>query len=111
MRSAKLVVVVLLLAVPLLAGCGDKSGGPQAMETKFEQLDFKLTTYEQATSSTYNLPHFTRLTNQYIALVRQYKDTLGSKAAKRRLLEERDGIAPYCLPWAGSRSEETTSAL
>jgi len=105
MRSAKLVAVVLL-AVPLLAGCGSKSGDRQAMETKFEQLDFKLTTYEQATSSTYNLPHFTRLTNQYIALVRQYKDTLGSKEAKRRLAEERDGIAPYCLPCAGTLDDE-----
>ena len=105
MRSAKFVAVILL-AVPLLAGCGSKSGDRQAMETKFEQLDFKLTTYEQATSSTYNLPHFTRLTNQYIALVRQYKDTLGSKEAKRRLLEERDGIAPYSLPCAGSLDDE-----
>jgi len=105
MRSAKLVAVVLL-AVPLLAGCGTKSGDPKAMETKFEQLDFKLTTYEQATSSTYNLPHFTRLTNQYIALVRQYRDTLGSKEAKRRLAEERDGIAPYCLPCAGTLDDE-----
>ena len=106
MRSAKLVLVVLLLAVPLLAGCGSKSGDRDAMETKFEQLDFKLTTYEQATSSTYNLPHFTRVTNQYIALVRHYKDLLGAKEAKRRLMEERDGIAPYCLPCAGSFDDE-----
>jgi hypothetical protein len=106
MRSAKLVVVVLLLAVPLLAGCGSTSGDREAMETKFEQLDFKLTTYEQATSSTYNLPHFTRVTNQYIALVRHYKDLLGAKEAKRRLMEERDGIAPYCLPCAGSLDDE-----
>ena len=99
-------VVVLLLAVPLLAACGHNSTDRKAMETKFEQLDFKLTTYEQATSSTYNLPHFTRLTNQYIALVRQYKDVLGSKEAKRRLAEERDGIAPYCLPCAGTLDDE-----
>jgi hypothetical protein len=105
MRSRK-PVVVLLLAVPLLAGCGNQSGDRKAMETKFEQLDFKLTTYEQATSSTYNLPHFTRATRQYIALVRHYKDLLGPKEAKRRLREERDGIAPYCLPCAGSLDEE-----
>jgi hypothetical protein len=105
MRSAKLVAVVLV-AVPLLAGCGTKSGDPKAMETKFEQLDFKLTTYEQATSSTYNLPHFTRATRQYIALVRHYKDLLGPKEAKRRLREERDGIAPYCLPCAGTLDDE-----
>jgi len=106
MRSAKVVVVVLFLAVPLLAGCGAKTEDRHAMETKFEQLDFKLTTYEQATSATYNLPHFTRATKQYIALVRQYKDVLGSKEAKRRLLEERDGIAAYCLPCAGSLDDE-----
>ena len=99
-------VVVLLLAVPLLAACGNDSADRKAMETKFEQLDFKLTTYEQATSSTYNLPHFTRATKQYIALVRQYKDVLGPKEAKRRLTEERDGIAPYCLPCAGTLDDE-----
>ena len=100
-------VVVLLLALPLLAACGSGSSADRnAMETKFEQLDFKLTTYEQATSSTYNLPHFTRATNQYIALVRQYKDVLGAKEAKRRLTEERDGIAPYCLPCAGLLDDE-----
>ena len=100
-------VVVFLLALPLLAACGSGSSGDRkAMETKFEQLDFKLTTYEQATSSTYNLPHFERATRQYIALVRQYKDVLGAKEAKRRLREERDGIAPYCLPCAGSLDEE-----
>ena len=97
---------MLVLALPLLAACGSGSSDPQAMETKFEQLDFKLTTYEQATSSTYNLPHFTRATNQYIALVREYKDVLGPKEAKRRLTEERDGIAPYCLPCAGLLDDE-----
>jgi len=99
MRSAKLVAVVLL-AVPLLAGCGTKSGDPKAMETKFEQLDFKLANLETINSQ-YNQQHFAELTQKYIALVHRYEDELGKKEAKRRLVELGDELDAFCLPCTG----------
>jgi hypothetical protein len=105
MRTRKTIVGVLLLAALLLAGCDNRSADRKAMDTKFEKLDFEISTLETATS-TYNLPHFEDATARYIGLVRQYKDLLGSDEAKRRLKEEADGISAYCLPCAGALTAE-----
>ena len=69
-RRTRKSVVVLLLAVPLLAACDNRSADRKAMDTKFEQL------------------------------VHKYADLLGPKEARQRLTEASDGIAPYCLPCA-----------
>ena len=107
MRTRKTIVGVLLLAALLLAGCDNRSADRKAMDTKFEKLDFEISTLETATS-TYNLPHFEQATERYIALVRQYADLLGPKEAKRRLLQEADGIGAYCLPCAGVLTGEAS---
>ena len=100
MRTWKSVVVVPLLAISLLAGCGGGSSDRKAMEVKFEKLDFEISTLETA-NSTYNLPHFEQATARYIGLVRHYKDLLGRAEAKRRLQTEADSVGDYCLPCAG----------
>ena len=106
MRTWKSVVVVLLLAMPLLAGCGGGSGDRKAMEVKFEKLDYLISTLELSTAATYNQPHFAAATQKYIALVHQYADLLGPEEARKRLTDASDGIAPYCLPCAGVLTEE-----
>jgi outer membrane murein-binding lipoprotein Lpp len=100
MRTRKTIVGVLLLAALLLAGCDNRSADRKAMDTKFEKLDYEISTLETATS-TYNLPHFEQATERYIALVHQYANLLGHKEAKRRLQQEADGISSHCLPCAG----------
>ena len=98
--------MVLLLAVPLLAACDNRSADRKAMDTKFEQLDYQISTLELSTAATYNQPHFAAATQRYIALVHKYADLLGPKEARQRLTEASDGIAPYCLPGAGVLTEE-----
>jgi uncharacterized lipoprotein NlpE involved in copper resistance len=107
MRTRKTIVGVLLLTALLLAGCDNRSADRKAMDTKFEKLDFEISTLETA-SSTYNLPHFEKATEHYVALVRQYADLLGPKEAKRRLLQEADGLSSYCLPCAGVLTGEAS---
>ena len=102
-----MIIGVLLLASLLLAGCDNRSADRKAMDTKFEKLDFEISTLETATA-TYNLPHFEKATERYIALVRQYAGLLGNKEAKRRLQQEADGIGPYCLPCAGVLTGEAS---
>ena len=106
MRTRNSLVVVPVLVASLLAGCGGSSGDRKAMETKFEKLDYQISTLELSTAATYNQPHFAAATQRYIALVHQYADLLGPDEAKRRLNEASDGIAPYCLPCAGVLTEE-----
>jgi hypothetical protein len=101
-------VVPLLVAAVLLGGCGDStSADRKAMDRKFEQIDYKMTTLETVTS-TYNIPHFEEATQQYIALVRQYADLLGADEAKRRLNQKGDELSSYCLPCAGTLADEAT---
>jgi hypothetical protein len=106
MRTRKLIVVVLLLAAPLLAGCGDnRSAATKAMDSRFQRIDYEMATLETGTSS-YNIPHFASATQQYIALVREYADVLGPDEAKRLLTEKGDELRPYCLPCVATLDDE-----
>ena len=86
-------IFVLLLAALLLAGCGTDDDA--TMETKFQQMDYKIASMETlAAPYTDNLEAATR---QYIKLVHTYEDELGPKEAQRRLVEKGDELGPYCL--------------
>jgi hypothetical protein len=97
MATRRLIASVLLLAVPVLAGCGSGSANRKAMENKFEKIDAEMATYETLNSQ-YNESHFEHATRHYIALVRKYADTLGHNEARQRLREKGDELSAYCLP-------------
>jgi len=86
-------IFVLLLAAFLLAGCGTDDDA--TMETKFQEMDFKIASMETLNSSYTN--NLEIATGQYIALVHKYDDELGAKEAHRRLVEKGDELGPYCL--------------
>jgi hypothetical protein len=101
-------LAVVLLAASLLSGCGDnRSADEKTMDTKFERIDFEISTLETVTSS-YNTDHFVAATRRYIALVDEYSDLLGADEAKRRLNDESDTLSSYCLPCAGMLAEEAS---
>jgi stress response protein SCP2 len=91
-------VVGLLLIVFLVAGCGQKD--TTAMNHKFERLEYQISTLETINSS-FNDQHFAKLTQQYIALVHEYQDTLGKDEARKRLTDMGDQLDSYCLPCTG----------
>lgn len=108
MGTRRLIVGVLLLAAPLLAGCGgNRSGATKAMDAKFERIDYEMATLETVTSN-FNEAHFEQATQKYIALVRRYADALGPAEAKRRLKQKGDELGPYCLPCVGILDDEAT---
>lgn len=88
----------LLLAAVFLAGCGD--GGVvngtvnREMDAKFVVLDTNIATMETLR----NTASLEAVTQQYIALVHEYADQLGSAEAQRRLTQKGDEIGAYCLP-------------
>jgi hypothetical protein len=90
-------MLVVLLAVALLAGCGgDDDAAEKGMDVKFEQIDYEIATMETlAAPSTDNLE---AVTQQYIALVHDYDDELGPMEAQRRMVKKGDELGPYCLP-------------
>jgi len=96
----------LLVAVAVLAGCGDnRSADRKAMDLKFDRIDYEMTNLETVTS-TYNIQHFEEATERYIALVHQYADLLGPEEAKRRLNQKGDELSSFCLLCAGVLAEE-----
>lgn len=101
-----MIVGVLLLAAPLLAGCGDnRSAARKTMEVKFEKVDYEMSNLETVTAA-YNQAHFAKATQQYIALVRKYADLLGPDEAKRRLKEKGGELGAYCLPCVATLEDE-----
>jgi hypothetical protein len=96
--------VGLLSAAILLAGCGDQSGSEEAMDGKFNNLDYTMASWETQ-AAPYNT-YLAKATQQYIALVREYADQLGPNEAKRRLVEKGDELEPYCLPCKATLYDE-----
>jgi hypothetical protein len=104
MRLRSTILVLLLLAAAL-AGCGGASADRKAMDDKFQQLEYEITTLQTVTSA-YNQAHFEEATQKYIALVRRYADELGPEEARRRLQSEGDTLRPYCLPCVATLEDE-----
>jgi hypothetical protein len=96
---------VLLLAVLLLAACGDeRSAATKAMDVKFQRMDSKFVSLETVAA-----PYSAALeeaTQQYIALVRKYADQLGPEEVKQRLVDKGNEVAPYCLPCTAALDDE-----
>jgi hypothetical protein len=106
MGTRRLIVSVLLLAAPLLAGCGGNgSANRSAMEAKFQKVDAEMANYETLNSQ-FNESHFELATRDYIALVRRYADTLGHAEARQRLREKGDELSAYCLPCTAILEDE-----
>jgi hypothetical protein len=88
---------VLLLAVVLVAACGDnRPTARKAIDAKFQSMDYKMATLETL-AAPYGT-HLERATQRYIALIRKYADQLGADEVKRRLVEKGYEVGPYCLP-------------
>ena len=105
MRGRKLIVGVLLLVAPLVAGCGGSSGDRKAMEVKFEKLDFEISTLETP-NSVYNLPHFEQATEKYIGARPAVRRPARSQGGEAPAPAGGDGISAYCLPCAGALTGE-----
>jgi hypothetical protein len=88
----------------LLAGCA-QAGDTKAMDAKFQKLDYQMAGMETLAASYDN--HLQKATQQYIALVREYKDQLGTDEAKQRLMEKADEVRPYCLACTGMLYDAT----
>jgi hypothetical protein len=106
MRAGATIVCILLFALAL-AACGDnESASKRAMEVKFDRMDFAMGNMENVNSGFG--PELTNATKHYIALVRKYANLLGPQEARRRLLEKRDEVAPYCLPCSATLDFEAS---
>jgi len=105
MKAMALTVCVLLFALVLTA-CGDKSSDRNAMEVKFQQIDFEMGSIENINSAYGS--ELTKATQRYIALIREYADELEPAEVKRRLAQKRDEVAPYCLPCSATLDFEAS---
>ena len=70
------------------------------MNSKFQELDYQISARE--TIAAPSDPSIARLTREYAKLVRQYESELGPAEAKRRLTQEADEVAQYCLACAAT---------
>jgi hypothetical protein len=106
MRAVAMTVCVLVLAL-VLAACGDNgSGSKNAMEVKFQRIDYEMGNMENLNSAYGS--QLTKATQRYIALIREYADLLGPAEVKRRLAQKRDEVAPYCLPCSATLDFEAS---
>jgi hypothetical protein len=95
----------MLLGAVFLAGCSDKSSADRkAIDAKFAKVDYAMSTVE--ISAPPYQENLTKLTQQYIALVRDYGDELGDAEVKRRLADKVSELEPFCLPCSGMVSDE-----
>jgi hypothetical protein len=93
---------ILLLAAALLVGCG-QSVSEDAMNAKFAKVDYDMATIEEGKTPQV---HLERLTRQYITLIHEYEDQLGSDEVRRRLAQKATELAPYCLSCTTTLDEE-----
>lgn len=100
------VTVCVLLFALVLAACGDKSSDRNAMEVKFQRIDYEMGNMENLNSAYGS--ELTKATQRYIALIREYADQLGPAEVKRRLVQKRDEVAPYCLPCSATLDFEAS---
>jgi uncharacterized lipoprotein YehR (DUF1307 family) len=105
MKAVAVTVCVLLFAL-VLAACGDKSSDRNAMEVKFQRIDYEMGNMENLNSAYGS--ELTKATQRYIALIREYADQLGPAEVKRRLVQKRDEVAPYCLPCSATLDFEAS---
>ena len=93
---------VLLLAAVLLVGCGqDVSEG--AMNAKFAKVDYDMASVEDGKTPHV---HLERLTRQYITLIHEYDDQLGTAEVRRRLAQKATELSSYCLSCTTALDEE-----
>jgi hypothetical protein len=85
----------LLFVAILLSGCGTHPD--KGMQARFDALDSKIAAFETV-NAPYNYAHLAKATHQYIALVREYADQLGSDEARQLLVAKGDELEAYCLP-------------
>jgi len=100
MRAVQ-IVGVLLLAALLVVACGDER---TPMESKFANVDTQMANLEVGVAPSRGL--LTKLTREYIALVREYSDALGPAEARRRLEAKEIELQAYCLPCSAIVTEE-----
>lgn len=105
MKAVAMIVCVLLFAL-VLAACGEKASDKNAMEVKFQRIDYEMGNMENLNSAYGS--ELTRATQRYIKLIREYADELGPAEVKRRLAQKRDEVAPYCLPCSATLDFEAS---
>ena len=87
---------VLLFVAVLLVGCGTPAY-EEAMKAKFAKVDYQMASVEEGKGET-TVGYLEKLTRQYIKLVREYEDQLGTDNARKRLEDKAFELGPYCLP-------------
>ena len=98
------VSVLLLAVVPVSACGGNGSSARNAMDAKFEQIDYEMGNMENLNSAA--SPELAKATERYIRLIREYAGVLGPAEVKRRLAQKEDEVAPYCLPCTAPLADE-----
>ena len=96
----------LLLAVILLAGCGDDTPNVdrKRMNARFDTLNYQMSDAELAPPP--YVENLERLTRRYLALIHEYEDTLGADEIKNRLAEKASELEDYCLSCATTLRSE-----
>ena len=74
------------------------------METKFAKVDTDMANLEVGVAPSRGL--LTKLTREYISLVRKYADALGRTEARRRLEAKETELQAYCLPCSAIVTDE-----
>jgi hypothetical protein len=106
MKAVAMTVCVLSFAL-VLAACGDnQSAARNKMEVKFQEIDSEMGNMENINSGFGS--ELTKATQRYIALIREYADLLGPAEVRRRLVQKRDEVAPYCLPCSATLDFEAS---
>ena len=95
------IVGVLLLAALLVVACGDTR---TPMENKFADVDTQMANLEVGVAPSQAL--LTKLTREYVSLVRTYAEALGPAEVRRRLEAKENELQAYCLPCSAIVTEE-----
>jgi ABC-type glycerol-3-phosphate transport system substrate-binding protein len=99
-RGAGVLVLVLGLVLAGCGGGGQSSAAKQRMNDRFDALETKITTQYETAATPYN-NYLEKAARQYVALVHEYRNQLGPKEAKQRLMAMGNQIADFCTACAG----------